>query len=188
MAKGIERFFWKGIDSLAFYDQRVLANYIGVGFQLHTTIDDVAVRVPLTLRSLVDLLPAGSDRMNGREFFYLLFETGVEQDTLAEGVYVCEHRELGAFRLFLSPRRVDKFEAGEIEGEEEETEPVVVSTDTNLYRAIVYRIAYSAMGSEVAQNTDWPIHASRFNPESSMGFAPSVVGDYIVEGEGIEEA
>jgi len=53
----IQRFFWKDIDSLAFYDQRTLAKYIGVEFQLHTTIDDVAVRVPMTLQSLVDILP-----------------------------------------------------------------------------------------------------------------------------------
>ena len=42
----IERFFWRGIDSLAFYDQRTFAKYVGVGIQLHTTIENVAVRIP----------------------------------------------------------------------------------------------------------------------------------------------
>lgn len=177
MSSGVERFFWKDIDALAFYDQRALAKYIGVEFQLHTTIvvDDevVEVRVPLTLHSVVDILPAGSDRMNGREFFYLEFSTAPEQETIAQGVYVIEHRDLGVFRLFLSPRRSDLFQAVP------DDDPIVVSTNTNLYRAIVYRLAYSAMGSVVAQGADWPVHASRFNPDSSLDFAPAVTGDVI---------
>ena len=85
--------------------------------------------------------------MNGREFFHLDFSTAVEEETDRGGVYVFEHRELGIFPLFLSPRRIDLFEPGEVEGEEDVTEPIVVSTGTNLYRAIVSRLAYSAMGS-----------------------------------------
>lgn len=177
MSTGTERFFWKGIDALAFYDQRTFAKYVGAEFRVHVG----AERVPVTLTTLMDILPADADRTNGREFFYLLFEADVQQETLAQGIYVVEHRELGVFRLLLSPRRSDLFQVVI------DDDPIIVSANTNLYRAIVNRIAYSVMGSQAAQNTEWPVNASRFNPDSSLSFAPSVAGEYINDDAVFEE-
>lgn len=181
MSSILERFFWKGVDSLAFYDQATFVRYLGADFQVSADASLV-----MTLRGVTDVLPPDADRSNGREFFYLLFETDTDEPALAEGVYDFGHRELGTFQLLIAPRRVDLFAVGDLSGEGD-VEPVVVSTGTNRYRAIVNRIAYSAMGSKDARLTDWPLAAARFNPDSAAGFAPAVTGDYIVEGEGIEE-